>query len=91
MRHLQAGGTVLHLDLSLDGLTRRLGDLDARGVASAPGRDLSDLYAERQPLYLKYADQTVVTDGLTQDAVVNHIITLLKNNPNYLFCPADIE
>ena len=80
MRHLKANGIVVHLDLSLDRLTRRLDDLDARGVAIAPGRDLSDLYAERQPLYKKYADLTVATDGLTPDAVVSHIMALLTEN-----------
>ena len=78
MRHLKGDGIVVHLDLSFDRLTRRLDDLDARGVAIAPGRDLADLYAERKPLYLKYADHTVVTDGLTQDAVVSQITALLK-------------
>ena len=91
MRHLKADGIVVHLDLSLDALTKRLGDLDARGVAIAPGRDLSDLYAERQPLYFKYADQTVVTDGLTQDAVVSHLVELLANNPDYMLCQTDID
>ena len=41
-----------------------------RGVAIAPDRTLADLYAERKPLYLKYADQTLATDGLTPDQAV---------------------
>ena len=80
MKHLKADSVVIHLDLSLDRLQKRLDDLDARGVAIAPGRDLSDLYAERHPLYLKYADHTVETDTLTPDAVVGHIIALLAGN-----------
>lgn len=80
MRHLKTDGIVVHLDLSLDRLTERLGDLDARGVAIAPGRDLADLYAERLPLYSSHADQTVATDGLTPDAVVSHIMALLTEN-----------
>ena len=78
MMHLKDDGMVVHLDLSLDRLTRRLGDLDARGVAIAPDQNLADLYAERKRLYLKYADQTVATDGLKQDAVVSQITALLK-------------
>ena len=54
-------------------------DLDARGVAIAPGRDLSDLYGERHPLYLKYADHTVDTDTLTPNQVVGQIVDLLKD------------
>jgi len=69
---------VVHLDLTLDRLKKRLDDLDVRGVAIAPGRNLSDLYAERHPLYLKYADQTVATDTLTPDQVVTHIVAMLS-------------
>lgn len=78
MRHLKANARVIHLDLSLDSLKKRLDDLDARGVAIAPGSNLADLYAERHPLYLKYADQTVSTDLLTPDQVVGQIHGLLK-------------
>ena len=79
MRHLKASAFVIHLDISLDRLKKRLDDLDARGVAIAPGRDLADLYVERHPLYLKYADRTVDTDSLTPDAVVRHIMALVTD------------
>ena len=77
MGHLKPDSVIIHLNLSLDRLQKRLGDLDARGVAISPGRGLSDLYAERHPLYLKYADHTVATDGLTPDQVVGQILELL--------------
>ena len=80
MKHLKADSVVIHLNLSLDRLQKRLNDLDARGVAIAPGRNLSDLYAERHPLYLKYADHTVETDTLTPDTVVKRIIALLTDS-----------
>lgn len=80
MRHLKADASVIHLNLTLDRLKKRLDDLDARGVAIAPGRDLSDLYAERHPLYLKYADHTVETDTLTPDTIVRRIVDLLADS-----------
>jgi shikimate kinase len=79
MGHLKADAVIIHLNLSLDRLQKRLGDLDARGVAISPDRGLADLYAERHPLYLKYADHTLETDGLTPDGVVTRIIDLLKD------------
>ena len=79
MEHLKADSLVIHLNLSLDRLQRRLGDLDARGVAISPGRGLADLYAERHPLYLKYADHTVATDGLIPDAIVRRIVDLVAD------------
>ena len=79
MGHLKADSVAIHLNLSLDRLQKRLGDLDTRGVAISPDRGLADLYAERHPLYLKYADRTVETDMLTPDTVVHRIMALLKD------------
>lgn len=78
MEHLQAGGQIVHLDLELERLQKRLDDIDARGVVIGPDQRLGDLYAERQPLYAKYADITIATDGLSPDQVVGKIIKLLK-------------
>ena len=80
MGHLKADSVIIHLNLSLDRLQKRLGDLDARGVAISPGRGLADLYAERHPLYLKYADHTVATDTLIPDTVVHRIMALFGDN-----------
>jgi len=79
MGHLKADSVLIHLNLSLDRLQKRLGDLDARGVAITPGRGLADLYAERHPLYLKYADYTVATDTLIPDTVIRRITDLLND------------
>ena len=77
MAHLQAGGKIVHLDLELSLLQKRLDDIDARGVVIGPEQKLGDLHAERQPLYVKYADITIATDGLSPDQVVGKIIELL--------------
>ena len=79
MQHLQSDGKIIHLHLALKHLQKRLDDVDARGVVIAPGQKLDDLYAERQPLYLKYADATIVTDGMPPDQVVSGIINLLSH------------
>lgn len=63
MNHLAALGSIVYLDVPLNDLTRRLGDLAARGVVIAPGMTLADLWAERHPLYLKYAHHTVAVAG----------------------------
>jgi shikimate kinase len=78
MAHLKARGTAVHLDLSLDRLKQRLDDVDARGVVIAPGQTVESLYAERRPLYRRYADVTVSTDGLTPDQVVGHVLSLIR-------------
>jgi shikimate kinase len=78
MEHLHAFGQIVHLDLKLSRLKKRLNDMDARGVVIAPDQNLGGLYAERQPLYLKYADMTVSTDGLSPDQVVAKIMQSLE-------------
>lgn len=56
MEHLRQIGTVIYLQLPLGTIIERLGDLNERGVALQDGQSLQSLYAERVPLYEKYAD-----------------------------------
>jgi shikimate kinase len=82
MAHLKANGFAVHLDIAVERLKRRLDDVDARGVVIAPGQTIEGLFAERRPLYLRYADATVVTDGLTPDQVVGKVlVALIRLNP----------
>jgi len=78
MEYLRESGRIVHLDLELSRLKKRLDDIDARGVVIGPDQNLGDLFAERQPLYLKYADTTISTDGLSPDQVVAKIVQTLK-------------
>ena len=76
MAHLKAMGKVVYLKLTVVEMDRRLGDLHARGVAIAPGSTLQDLYNERTPLYVKYADITV--DIINGNSVRQSLQNLLK-------------
>lgn len=73
MEHLRAIGTVVNLRVSYDEMVRRLGDLGERGVVRRDGdvADLAQLYAERMPLYERYADITLdVTDAMFREAAI---------------------
>lgn len=59
MEHLRRDGLVVFMDVSLEVLEERLGDLDARGVSRNPGQTLESLLAERRPLYESSADFTL--------------------------------
>jgi shikimate kinase len=76
MAHLKTNAATIHLDLSVAALKRRLDDVDARGVVIAPGQTIEGLYAERRSLYIRYADSTVATDGLTPDQVVGRVLAV---------------
>ncbi len=73
MEHLRSIGKIVYLKVSCDELSRRLGDLNRRGVTMKPGQTLGDLYQERVPLYEKYADVTVDITGLSVAQAVESI------------------
>jgi len=80
MAHLKANGIAVHLDIAVERLKRRLDDMDARGVVIAPGQTIEALYAERRPLYLRYADATIATDGLMPDQVAGRVLQFLTTS-----------
>ena len=55
MEHLRSIGRVVYLRVPCEELERRIHALEARGVAMAEGMTLRDLFAERAPLYERYA------------------------------------
>ena len=80
MAHLKTLGKVLYLKIDCDTLEKRLGDYSHRGVVSPCATTLAELFAERTPLYERYADIVVDekdTEGdLTQ--TVSHCLALCK-------------
>ena len=77
MEHLRQIGTVLYLKLPLEEIADRLGDLNARGVTLMPGQTLADLYAERVPLYEKYAHKTIDCQKRPIREIVHPIVSMI--------------
>ncbi len=59
MEHLSSIGTVVYLKVSLPELNRRIKNFSTRGIVREKGQTLAGIYAERTPLYEKYAHITV--------------------------------
>lgn len=78
MQHLKSMGPVIFLELDLETLEKRVGDLDNRGVLRAPGQTVGMLYKERIPLYRKYADITVACQNRSPEGVVRAIESALE-------------
>lgn len=78
MRHMASGGVVVHLALPLADLAARLEHLEERGVVIEPGQSLADLYAERTPLYRRWADVTVDCAGLDRTGAVAAVVRALE-------------
>ena len=78
MAHLASSGVVVHLDLDLPSLTKRLTNLHSRGVVRVAGQTLKDLFEQREPLYGKYAQITVSCAGRTHEEIVTAILGELE-------------
>ena len=77
MQHLKSIGKVVYLKLSLDSLSKRLGNLKGRGVLLKDGQTLADLYEERVPLYEKYADLVVDEEGKNLEESLEAVLEII--------------
>ena len=77
MNRLKELGPVVYLELPVEELKRRLGNISTRGIVMAPGQTLSDLMAQRTPLYRHYADFTVPVAGQTLEESVAAVLRAL--------------
>lgn len=75
MKHLKSIGTVIYIELPLEELIERIGDLTQRGVSIRVGQTFQDLYEERKPLYEQYADITIHANHLS----IREIVALMKS------------
>ena len=78
MEHLKSIGTVIYLRLSLESLSKRLGNLVGRGVVLKKGQTLEHLYDERTPLYEKYADLTIDEENQELEDTLQTILNCYK-------------
>ena len=76
MEYLRSTGKVVYLSLPYEEVAERLGDLNARGVTLKDGQTLQDLYAERVPLYEKYAHLTIACSGKMLREIVAEIVAV---------------
>ena len=67
MDYLKSISTVVFIDIPLSELKKRVKDLEARGVVSKNAKNISEIFEERRALYIKYADKTITTTGLTAE------------------------
>ena len=71
-------GKIVLLDIDEATFIERVGNGENRGLAISPGKTLSDLYNEREPLYRAAADIVVRTDKFTPDECVDQIIQAIN-------------
>ena len=70
--------TVVYLHVDLPEIEKRVTNITTRGIVLKNGRSLSDAYAERRPLYDKWADITIDCTGSTIENSVRMLTEKLK-------------
>lgn len=78
MEHLKEIGQVVYLKADYTTISKRLGNLEKRGVALKQGQTLKDLYDERTALYEKYADVIVDEKGLGTEETIGAVLRSLN-------------
>jgi shikimate kinase len=71
MNFLKSISTVVFLDATLDEIKRRTADFSDRGIVGLKEKGLETLFAERLPLYRKYADITIDVEGFSDEQIVD--------------------
>lgn len=80
MKNLCQNGIIIYLKVNADELQKRIHNIHTRGIAMKDGTTIAQLYAERAPLYEKYADYTVECTDATPEQCVEEIAKILKQN-----------
>ncbi|MFK7830371.1 MAG: shikimate kinase [Congregibacter sp.] len=77
MQRLEAAGPVVYLRADVNTLVERVALNPQRGIASGASQTFEDIYAERTPLYERYATHRVDAVGANADAVAGVIVQAL--------------
>ena len=73
MRHLQAIGRIVYLDVPLLKIERRLWNIKTRGIVIKKNQSIRDIYHIRKPLYEKYADLVQPAAGRSASQIADEI------------------
>lgn len=78
MRYLKSSGTVVLLTASDETIYERVKNDTARPLLKGDvKKNIARLQTERAPVYLRYADVRVCTDGKTVDEIVDDVLAQL--------------
>lgn len=76
MQYLSQQGTIIYLEVDYDEIQKRINNESSRGIARPDGQSLKEVYAERTPLYERYADLTINNN---KPADINSILRQLQD------------
>lgn len=73
MQHLSSRSVIVHLDLPVERIEQRIRNLPTRGVVMEKGQTIRSLYAQRQPLYRRYAQLAIDCTDKTHEQIIAEI------------------
>ncbi len=78
MKHLKRDGIMVFLNVTIPALLKRIHDFETRGLAKRADQTFEDLFNERFPLYMNYADIVLDSSDLDPEAACDRIIGKLR-------------
>ena len=78
IKHLKKNGKIFFLDVSLDEIKSRLDNISTRGVAAEKSQSIDEIFDQRFPLYVKYADYILKLNNSNVENTVEQICNLIK-------------
>jgi shikimate kinase len=74
VKSLKQEGKIFYLNVPYEKIEKRLKNIRTRGIVIKKGNNLKDVYEERVPLYIKYADKTVDCSNKNIEECIKEII-----------------
>jgi shikimate kinase len=74
MDYLKENACIVYLNDALENIEKRLKNAASRGIVGLKNKSLRQIYDERRPLYLKYADTIIESQGKSKEQVVSEIL-----------------
>ena len=75
VKHLKSIGKIVYINVPLATLKKRITKMKTRGIVFGKGETLDDVFANRTPLYEKYADIIInVSKSNSLEQTVNKIV-----------------
>ena len=78
INHLKRNGKIFYLNVPLVEIKKRLSNISTRGVAAKKNDSVENIFAEREALYKKYADEIIDLTGCTVEKAVEMISNKIK-------------
>ncbi|MEM8564313.1 MAG: shikimate kinase, partial [Pseudomonadota bacterium] len=77
MKKLKLAGPTVFLEVVIESLIKRVSAAPARGIAGPTEQSFEAIYAERVPLYRRYADLTVDANSKAPERIALDILSEL--------------